>query len=86
MSNAEQGITTFTNVLQGHNTVALVWYTSEYGSWEGREALNVCVMCWKHVPYLKLRTETKGELMPPIGMYFVWVWVYHIFYSSTSMY
>ena len=60
MSNAEQGITTFTNVLQGHNTVALVWYTSEYGSWEGREPLYVCVMCWKHVPYLKLRTDKRG--------------------------
>ena len=29
VSQAEQGIITFTNVLQGHNTVVLVCYTSE---------------------------------------------------------
>ena len=34
---AEEGIITFTNVLQGHDTVVLVWYTSEYCSWKERD-------------------------------------------------
>ena len=40
-SDAEQGIiSTFTNVLQGHNTVVLVCYISEYCNWEGMSYKN----------------------------------------------
>ena len=35
VSYTEQGIITFTDVLQGHITVVLVWFTFEYCSWEG---------------------------------------------------
>ena len=59
VSFAEQGIITFTNVLQGYNTVVLVCCTTEWEpditcTWEGRD---INVVNW------------KGEHWFPIGIY-----------------
>ena len=57
VSYAEQGIITFTYVLQDHVTVILVWSTSEYCSWERRETESLSisktetkvVSCWAYM-------------------------------------
>ena len=55
VSYAEQGIRTLTNVLQGHNTVVLVWYTSEYHTCMRRK--RYVPMCLYVVTNINLVTE-----------------------------
>ena len=58
VSYADQGIATFTNLLQGHTTVVLACCTIEWepdltSTWEGRDTNYITSMCWKLFPYLK---------------------------------